>query len=380
MTISFVCRASKARKDGLSPIELSVVIDGNRSILALDRKCKPSQWNPKTQKVRGDKEINEYLDVVRKKCFTLETEIMRKENTITIERFVEVFKNGFEDKRMTLLKLFKEHNKEYENKVNAGLSIPKTLERYGNTMTRLEAYIKSLGKKDIYLEEITNSFIEGFQTYCLTDLKVSTTNKNLKHLKKILTLAVDEGYIKVNPFKIQLREEKLEYNVLNKEEIQTIINKKIENERIARVRDLFILQCYTGLSFCDMSTLTKDDVKDGVIIKRRKKTDVRSVIPLLPEAKRILEKYDYNLPTISNQKYNSYLTEIKDICNINKKLHSHLSRHTYATILINNGIELSLIAKILGHSSTRITEKIYAEVLDTTVQDNADKIAKAFAV
>lgn len=380
MTISFVCRASKARKDGLSPIELSVVIDGKRSILALDRKCKPSQFNSKTQKVRGDKEINEYLDVVRKKCFTLETEIMRKENTITIERFVEVFKNGFEDKRMTLLKLFKEHNKEYENKVNAGLSIPKTLERYGNTLTRLEAYIKSLGKKDIYLEEITNSFIEGFQTYCLTDLKVSTTNKNLKHLKKILTLAVDEGYIKVNPFKIQLREEKLEYNVLNKEEIQTIINKKIENERIARVRDLFILQCYTGLSFCDMSTLTKDDVKDGVIIKRRKKTDVRSVIPLLPEAKRILEKYDYNLPTISNQKYNSYLTEIKDICNITKRLHSHLSRHTYATILINNGIELSLIAKILGHSSTRITEKIYAEVLDTTVQDNADKIAKAFAV
>ena len=97
MTISFVCRASKARKDGLSPIELSVIVNGNRSILALDRKCTPSQFNPKTQKVRGDKEINEYLDVVRKKCFNLEMEILKRGDELTITRFVEVFKNGFQE-------------------------------------------------------------------------------------------------------------------------------------------------------------------------------------------------------------------------------------------------------------------------------------------
>jgi integrase len=129
-----------------------------------------------------------------------------------------------------------------------------------------------------------------------------------------------------------------------------------------------------------MAALKRENIMDDMIIISRKKTDVQSVIPLLPKAKAILEKYDYQLPVLSNQRYNSYLGEIKDICNIEKKLHTHLGRHTMATILINNGVDLPIIAKILGHSSTKITESIYAKVLDKTVQNNADKIQQAFAV
>lgn len=379
MTISFVCRASKARKDGLSPIELSVIVNGNRSILALDRKCTPSQFNPKTQKVRGDKEINEYLDVVRKKCFNLEMEILKRGDELTITRFVEVFKNGFQE-NTTLLQLFDRHNKDEYNMMVNGLVVEKTWKRYVNTRERVYAYLRTLGKNDIQLKDVTNAFCEGFHSYCLSKLKVGTANKNMKQLKKILCIAVDEGYIRVNPFKVKLQNEKLDYQPLNSEEINKIISKKIDNERLDRVRDLFIFQCHTGLAYCDMASFTKDDIKDGMIVKKRKKTEVKSVIPILDVTKRILEKYDYQLPVLSNQKYNSYLTEIQDICKIDKKITSHLARHTMATILLNKGINPDVIAKILGHSSSRVTLKVYAQMLDTTVQDNADKIAKALAI
>ena len=380
MHISFICRASKARKDGQSPIELSIIINSERAVIALDRKCKSEQFNCKTQKVRGDKSINDYLDAIKKKCYSIETEIIKKENDITLSRFLDVFKNGFQDNRMTLIKLFKQHNTEYKKKVLAGIVIPKTLERYGNTLTRLQDYLHTLGKTDILLTDVTSSFIEGFQTYCLSSLKIGTTNKNLKHLKKILVYAIDEGYIKSNPFRIKLHSEKLDYQPLTKEEIHILSSKEISNARISNVRDCFIFQCYTGLSYCDMASLTKDDIINDMILKRRKKTDVQSVVPLLPEAKRILEKYNYNLPIISNQRYNSYLQEIADICNINKKLHSHLARHTMATILINSNVNIEIIAKILGHSSSAITRKVYAQMLNTTVQDNANIIAEAFSI
>ena len=379
MTISFVCRASKARKDGLSPIELSVIVNGNRSILALDRKCKPSQFNPKTQKVRGDKEINEYLDVVKKKCFNLEMEILKRGDELTITRFVEVFKNGFQE-NTTLLQLFDRHNKDEYNMMVNGLVVEKTWKRYVNTRERVYAYLRTLGKNDIQLKDVTNAFCEGFHSYCLSKLKVGTANKNMKQLKKILCIAVDEGYIRVNPFKVKLQNEKLDYQPLISEEINKIISKKIDNERLDRVRDLFIFQCHTGLAYCDMASFTKDDIKDGMIVKKRKKTEVKSVIPILDVTKRILEKYDYQLPVLSNQKYNSYLSKIQDICKIDKKITSHLARHTMATILLNKGINPDVIAKILGHSSSRVTLKVYAQMLDTTVQDNADKIAKALAI
>lgn len=380
MNINFVVRASKARKDGMSPIEMSVIIDGKRTVLALDRRCKASQWNTKTQKVRGDKDLNDYLDVIKQKCYSIQTELVKMNGAITLDDFVDAYKHGIKDKRMTLLKYFDKHNTEYSKKVDSGTVGDTSLYKYKQVRERVASYLQSIGKKDIQMADITPSFIEGFQNYCLQTLKTNTTNKQLKMLKKVIVSAFDDGLIKANPFKLVLRDEKLQYHPLSLVEIARIRDKKIENERLNNVRDLFLFQCFTGLAYADMASFTKDDIVDGMIVKRRKKTDIKSVIPLLPEAKRILEKYNYNLPVLSNQKYNAYLDELKFICDIKQKIHSHLARHTHATILINQGVELPVIARILGHSSTKVTEKIYAELLDTTVRDNADKIANAFTI
>ena len=369
MTINFICRASKARKDGQSPIELSIIINGERTIMTLDRRVLSSKFNPATQKVRGDKDLNEYLDVIRRKCYSIETELI-KLDSLNLETFIHSYKYGIKQKEDTLLTVYDKHNELYKDNVLCGKMDNAALYKYRKSRERIAEYLRSINKTDIKLKDITPSFIEGYQNYCLKTLKTNTTNKQLKMLKKILTFAVKERLIDTNPFQLTLKEEKLDYHTLTIDDVKYLLSMDITEKRIASVRDLFCFQSMTGLSYADMASLSVDDIKDDVIIKRRKKTDIQFVIPVLPIAKTILEKYGYKLPVISNQKYNQYLKVLGDYCKMPMTLHSHLARHSYACILLNSGVDMKTISKTMGHSSMRTTERIYAEMANQTVIDN----------
>lgn len=369
MTLNFICRASKARKDGLSPIELSIIIGGDRTVITLDRKVKSTLFNPSTQKVRGDKDLNEYLEVIRRKCYSIETELIRMDN-LNLETFIHSYKYGIKQKEDTLLQIYDKHNELYKDNVLCGKIDNAALYKYRKSRERVADYLQTIDKTDIKLKDITPSFIEGYQNYCLKTLKTNTTNKQLKMLKKILSFAVKERLLEVNPFQMTLKEEKLDYHTLTIDDVKYLLSVEITDKRIASIRDLFVFQSMTGLSYADMASLSMDDIKDDVIIKRRKKTDVQFVIPVLPIAKTILEKYDYKLPIISNQKYNQYLKVLGDVCKMPMSLHSHLARHSYACILLNSGVDMKTISKTLGHSSMRTTERIYAEMSNQTVISN----------
>lgn len=373
MVLNFVCRASKARKDGLSPIELSVIINQQRSIITLDRKINHKHFNPSTQKVKGDKAINEYLDTIRKKCYSIENELIKQDN-LTLKTFIDVYKYGFQSTQITLLPLYDKLIKT----TLKGVVEDNTIYKYRKAKERIQDYLNTIDKQDIPIRDITPSFCNGYLSYCNKTLKPSTVQKEMKMFKRVLQFAVNEGVINVNPFNIKLKAPKLLYEPLSINELEKIWKTDIDGS-LERVRDCFIFQCYTGLAYCDMASLTSSDIRDGVIYKRRKKTDVQSVIPLLPIPKLILEKYNYNLPVISNQKYNVYLKALATACGIKTRIYSHLARHTAATVMINNGIELPIIARILGHSNTKITETIYATLKDKTIVDNAEKIKKAFS-
>lgn len=369
MTLNFICRASKARKDGLSPIELSIIIGGDRTVITLDRKVKSTSFNPSTQKVRGDKDLNEYLEVIRRKCYQIETELIRMDN-LNLETFIHSYKYGIKQKEDTLLQIYDKHNELYKDNVLCGKIDNAALYKYKKSRERVADYLQSIDKTDIKLKDITPSFIEGYQNYCLKTLKTNTTNKQLKMLKKILSFAVKERLLEANPFQMTLKEEKLDYHTLTIDDVKYLLSVEITDKRIASIRDLFVFQSMTGLSYADMASLSMDDIKDDVIIKRRKKTDVQFVIPVLPIAKSILEKYEYKLPIISNQKYNQYLKVLGDVCKMPMSLHSHLARHSYACILLNSGVDMKTISKTLGHSSMRTTERIYAEMSNQTVISN----------
>ncbi len=86
------------------------------------------------------------------------------------------------------------------------------------------------------------------------------------------------------------------------------------------------------------------------------------------------------LPVLSNQKMNSYLKEIADVCGINKELTFHIARHTFATtITLTNGVPIESVSKMLGHKSLRTTQH-YAKILDKKVSDDMQLLREKFQV
>lgn len=216
----------------------------------------------------------------------------------------------------------------------------------------------------------------------------------IKKLKKIVRLCVANDWLAKDPFmsyKIKIRDTHRTY--LLEEEIKTIIEKNLAIERLRVVRDIFIFSCYTGLAYSDVAKLTSSDISTGIdgekwIFTTRTKTDTATRVPLLPPALAIIQKYANTpeslnngklLPVLSNQRMNSYLKELADICGINKELTFHCARHTFATtVTLTNGVPIETVSNMLGHRSLRTTQH-YAKILDKKVSDDMQILREKFS-
>lgn len=381
MYISFFCRPSKQLKNGLSPIEVSVTIGKERRVIRLPKYVRSEDFNVKKQRVKRNEVLNCYLDAVKIKFTQIETEMLKRNMPITSRTVIDVFQNGFADTNITFLSLFDKHNEDAKTRAKRGLISPVTYQKYLLTRKMFADFLRNkLNHGDILLVDITPTMIEQFYIYLNGLMAKNTAIHKMKIIKKILKIAIEEGYIRAMPFKIKLAKDTLQYTPLSLDELRTIRSRQFATGRMAQVRDVFIFACYSGLAFTDLKNLTKEDIltdEDGKewIVKPRHKTKIISHIPLLPIAKEILKKYDYKLPVLTNQKYNSYLKELADVCGINKNLHSHLARHTFATILLNSGVDMVSVSKILGHSNSRITESTYAQMMPETIMKRVSEVA-----
>lgn len=158
--------------------------------------------------------------------------------------------------------------------------------------------------------------------------------------------------------------------------------------RLQVVQDLFIFSCYTGLAYIDVFNLTSDNLvtiseNEVWIMTSRQKTIETVTIPLLPKALAIIEKYKSPpqaiaegkvLPILSNQKLNSYLKEIADVCGITKPLTFHIARQTFATkVTLTNSVPIETVSKLLGHSKLSTTQ-IYAKVVESKLGDDMARL------
>jgi site-specific recombinase XerD len=179
---------------------------------------------------------------------------------------------------------------------------------------------------------------------------------------------------------------------LSQDEIETMFNKQFATDRLNLVKDIFLFSCFTGLAYADVKKLKRTNIGLGVdgerwIFINRTKTDTRSNIPLLPISTAIIEKYRNHpqavneervLPILSNQKMNSYLKEIADLCGIHKELTFHIARHTFATtVTLTNGVPIESVSKMLGHKNLHTTQH-YAKILDMKVSDDMKVLKEKF--
>lgn len=171
---------------------------------------------------------------------------------------------------------------------------------------------------------------------------------------------------------------------LTEKEVELIKNYQADDEyrpkyhkRYLLARDLFIIQCYTGLSYSDlMQTDWKSAKDEGIIRASRQKTNVEYAIKLLPPVIEVLDRYKWKMPSIRLETYDHRLHHIAEKVGIKKNLSSHIGRHTFATTFgLKMGIPLEVISKILGHSDISTTQ-IYAKVMESQVVDAFDTIAE----
>lgn len=363
--VSFYCRESKAGVKGYAPLELCIIINGERALITLPRKEKPKEFRASIQAKRNN-DIKAYLDAVRHRLNAITTEMMEQGVILTASTLRECFAYGGV-RHYTIKDLFDEYLAILKNRIGIDL----TLRSYRKYELSRDKFYQVIDKGKP-LSAITSAVIIEYMAILKKEYNVPTANGYGQRIKTVVKYGMSKGLIKVNPFiNVHLRKGDNDIEFLTVEEINRIRDTDFLNASLNRVRDLFVFQASCGLSYCDMASLEPGDIQfnqegQPFIHKRRAKTNVYYTSVILEDGLAVLRKYDFTLPLISNQKYNAALKFIKEMCGINKPLHTHIARHTYATRCINEGIRLEVVAKLLGHSTTRITQH-YAKLLEKNV-------------
>ncbi len=390
----FYVRKTKPLLNGEVAICLRITLDGRVKEITLEstipaplwikRKHRASEESPKgfaaNQEI--DQLITRFWDAKR----ILEME--GKPVTITSLRNL-VF--GTRNVPKSLMEYYERHNQQMSQLVGTEFS-PATLIRHQTSLNNLRSFLWEKKRiKDIFLEEVNNTFLRDFRHYLLTDRGCcnNTTIKYIKNLGKIIRQAHSEGIITKDPFVgIRYKLDKTDPPFLTENEIATLRSTTFSSPGLEYARDVFLFCCYTGLSYIDVYELRakhfKTDASGNLWIrKKRGKTGVESIIPVLDVAEEILMKYydHYKtkrsggmLPVIANQPYNYKLKKIAALCGINKNLTSHIARHTFATtVTLQRGVSIEVVSKMLGHSSIAMTSH-YARVLEGRIRDEVARL------
>lgn len=369
-SLSFYCRKAKTNKKGLAPLELSIIINQKRLFLNLPNKFSPLEFSKK----RKPAHIQSVIDAYRVQADRVMVELMQNSIPITAATLREYLKNGGV-RSMEVQDLFAQYLSSLKPRI--GISMKK--EVYRKYEISMNLCYELLGKnKEVCT--INNGDMVLLYDTLKARYKHSTAAGYFTKIKTVFMYAVDNGYMRTNPFggiRIDKGHPSTEY--LTEAELDYLWNLELDG-RLERARDLLLFQAYGGgMAYCDMATFDpKKMVKNGSVYlysAKRKKTGIPFTTALLPRAIQILEKYDYILPIISNQRLNSYAKEIQGAAQMKKTLHTHLMRKSYATLLLSHQVPISTISKAMGHSNTAITSKIYAHVLDDTI---ASEIGNAF--
>jgi site-specific recombinase XerD len=148
--------------------------------------------------------------------------------------------------------------------------------------------------------------------------------------------------------------------------------------KLDSTRDLFIFMAYTGLAYVDMchfnfKTMAEKQGNTYYINGERIKTGSKFYAPILPPAQAVLEKYNYKLPIITNQKLNDYLDLVREKLSMNKKITCHVARHSFATLLLTYDFTVEKTARALGHKDIKTTQ-VYAKVLKKTIVDRTEQL------
>ncbi|AEA43680.1 site-specific integrase [Fluviicola taffensis] len=383
-------RFGKNNHTNQASVMVRITTSGQRAEFSTGRKCEKALWDPKAAKMSGNKAeakaFNMYLDTIKARIYEIHRQMILNEDLITAESIKNKYL-GKNEKPRLIMEIFADHNKRMEALIGQEFSAG-TFERYKTSYKHTLDFLEwKYSTTDFDIRNINHAFITDYDFYLRTVRRCAnnTTIKYIRNFQKVVRICLKNGWLAKDPFvnySVKLKE--VTRTFLTEEEIEAIQKKKFVSGRLDQVRDIFLFSCFTGLAYADVKELKKSDIQKVIsaekwIMTKRKKTDTVCNIPVLPPVEELIQKYkddprcenaDCLLPVISNQKMNSYLKEIADVCGIQKELTFHIARHTFATtVTLTNGVSIESVSKMLGHTNLKTTQH-YAKILDKKIGDD----------
>ena len=380
-------RTNKALKHGEKGlIQLRITLAGKSKYISTNIKVEVNQWHDKNNKQEiknhpNSIPLNIQLNKQRNDIEKFELNLINQNKPFTIELLNSFLKGNRTDS------FFDFYEKELNEQI--GTVAPATIDARRSTFTILKEW-----RKDVLFSELNFDLLDSFYKYQFSQKKhINTIGNYFKHLGLVIKIAIKKGLLeaKQNPFQnYQVKHIKTERKYLEADDLEKIENLKLNenNLYLERSLDIFLFSCYTGLRRGDIGTLANAElIKKGndifiekVCNKTVHSSGIKVVIPLIwIRVLIILKKYSKSHNQLIfgeiTEKVNKELKLIAELAGIkNKKLTMHVGRHTLATFLLNKGMPLEVVSKILGHTDIKTT-RIYAEIVDKTVLNEFRKIS-----
>lgn len=348
-----------------SVVELRISAGKVRKYISTGVKVYPKEWKEGSVIGRKDwKELNDQLQLVKRKCSEIVTRMM-EDGSLDLNAVPNILKDELYQSD-TFIAYAQELAERKYRTISSG------------TRRQYELLFKFLDQwRGLrYFSDITErTILKMDDELSKKGLKDCTKWNYHKLVKSFIEQAVGDGIVKRNPYSrldIRRGRENGLTRYLTPDEFHRFETCVIPTESLRRVRDLFVFQAYTAMGYSDLADFdySKCTEVDGmkVYTANRVKTDKPFMFVILKPALAILQRYGYQLPIISNVKYNLYLKAAVEYAKIDKPVSSHWARHTGATLLINEGkLPMHIVQHILGHATIKETERTYAKVMDETI-------------
>lgn len=394
LKLLFFVSRTRINKRGLVPIICRITYKGKRKRFSTGLFIRPNEWYSELQKAKPPNSENDFIN---KELSLIRTNINKAFLFLQVQEIdfnvMDIYKQFIgEDltQSMTLLEMFDFYTQRQKKLIGIETS-EASIKRILKTREYVELFINFYyKKKDYELKQLKLSFMNDFEYYLKTErnLHQNTVYKHVQRIRQVIRLAISQEYLDNDPFILyKNRKIKKEVVFLTNEELERLEKHTFTIKRVERIRDMFVLCCYTGLAFKEMNLLEHKHIIKGFdgnlwIQMKRNKTQKTFSVPLLPKALAILDKYrgcdeKYLLPRISNQKFNSYLKEIAAIVGIGKNLTHHIARKTFATtVLLYNDIPMEIVSELLGHSKITITQEHYGKVVKKKISEHIIKLSE----
>mgnify|MGYP000808097251 CR=1 FL=1 len=369
-TILFLMRKGRPKKNGQAPISARITTGGFRQEIYTQCDCDPELWNQQKERAMGKSklaiQVNNRINDFRIKIIDIRSKLLAEgfeANALQIkQRYFNPLKHT-----MMLIAGLGDYVQRRQAEVGVRIT-QRTADKYERLLRYLKQYLAQRGpEEDIPVERMNYEFLDGFSLFLQTAHRCRHNGAVavMDCLRNFVLYCLRNEWIAKNPFRYyKLKEDQAQAKEhLTVRELEILTRKQLDH-RLARIRDVFVFCCLTGLAFADA------DHPMALEILRRYEHDA------------VCQARERVLPLPSNQKMNAFMKEIAIVCGIDKVLTTHCARHTFACMAVEYGMPIDVLAKILGHSNTNMTRH-YAKFSETVIgremEAFGEKLASAAA-